>query len=103
MICAETPQKGFDSSTRHGPVGLFDGLDDGILVERADRAEIDDLGTDPVLGLEGSRQLRGSAGRCDSVGDEGDVAAFALDVGFSERDDVKSPSDGSGTWPLVIP
>ena len=34
-----------------GLIGLFDGLDDGVLVERADGAEVDDFRADVVLFL----------------------------------------------------
>ena len=65
-------------------VGFFDAVDDGVLVERADGAEVDDLGVDVVLRLEFFRGFE-SVEHTATVGDEGNVGALAFDVGFSER------------------
>jgi hypothetical protein len=63
--------------------GLLDRLDDGLDVERLDRAQVDDFGFDAVLGLElfcGNEGLADAAGE----GDNGEVLAGALDLGFAE-------------------
>ena len=64
-----------------------DALQNGLLVERADAAEIDYFGADVVLGSEDVG--RGAGGeRGAAVGDERDVCADALDVGLAERDEI---------------
>ena len=72
---------------QHGAMGLGHGVEDGLLVERTDGAEIDDLGLDAVLG--GQDLGRREAGQHRAtVGDEGDIDSFALHVGNPERDRV---------------
>ena len=45
------PTEGLRFINKAGLIRLLHGLDDGILIERADRAEIDDLSADSVLKL----------------------------------------------------
>ena len=71
---------------------LGDGLEDGVLVERADGAEIDDLGIDAVLFFEDAGGFEaGDDGF--AVGDEADVGAHAFHVGETERDEEVAAGD----------
>lgn len=63
--------------------GLLYGFDDCLDVEGLDGAQVDDLGLDAVFGLElfgGDERLADAAGE----GDDGEVLAGALDLGFAE-------------------
>ena len=63
--------------------GLLDRLDDGLDVEGLDGAEVDDLGLNAVLLLEG---LGGDEGLADAAGegDDGEVLAGTLDLGLAD-------------------
>lgn len=63
--------------------GFLDGFDNGFDVEGLDGAQVEDFGFDAVLLLE---HLGGDEGLADAAGegDDGEVLAGALDLGFSE-------------------
>ena len=79
--------EGFVFVDEDGAVGFADALEDGFLVERTDAAEVDDFGGDVEFFVQA---VGGGQGGEDgaSVGDEGDVGAFAFDVGHADGDDV---------------
>ena len=71
---------------QHEPAGLLDRLQDRLGVERRQRARIDDLGLDALLG-----ELLGRVERAVDApagGDDRDVAALAPDGGLAERHEV---------------
>lgn len=70
----------------HETVGLLDGLDDRLEVERLDGAQVEHLHLDAVLLLEalGRDQALADTAR---GGDNGQVLADALDLGLTERND----------------
>src|SRR3712207_4514551 len=72
---------------RHGPVRLLHGLDDGLLVEGPDRAQVYDLGRDAVFLLQGVRRAQAEV-HLAAVGNEGDVGALAGNAGLAELDGV---------------
>src|SRR3954447_20013580 len=76
----------------HAAVGLADAGQDRVEVERAQRARVDDLGLDAVLGAErlGSL-LRGDRHPRDA--DDRQVGALAPDHGLPEVDDVVALGD----------
>src|SRR6478735_4376924 len=67
----------------HRPPGTTYRFDDGLDVQRDERAKIDDLGIDALVLQEtrGRQRLEHAA----SVADEGDVGAGPLDIGLTER------------------
>ena len=68
----------------YGTAGAANRVDDGVDVQRYERAQVDDLGADAVLG---QRLCRCQAfEHAAAVTDEGDVRAGTLDVGLAERD-----------------
>ena len=71
---------------RDQTAGLLDALDDGLVVQRAQGAQVDDLAADALL-----RQLLGGLqGKADhaAVGGDGDVGALAADLGLADRHDI---------------
>ena len=67
----------------HHGAGLLDGVDDGLEVERLDRAEVDDLSLNAVLLLE---SLSGDEGLANAAGegDDGKVLSGALNLGLAD-------------------
>ena len=67
----------------HHGAGLLDGVDDGLEVERLDRAEVDDLSLNAVLLLE---SLSGDEGLANAAGegDDGEILSGALDLGLAD-------------------
>lgn len=78
----------------HGPttldsdeaVGLLDGADDGVNVERTDGAKIDDLDGGNALLFKAFSGLNGEADG-PRVGDDGEVGALTLDLGLADGDE----------------
>src|SRR5262245_63474354 len=70
----------------HHAAGLLHRFDDGRGVHGFERAQVDDLGADPVLGEFVGRLER--IGHAHRPGYDGDVGAGARDPGFAERHDV---------------
>ena len=78
------------TNTEHGetpldndePVGLLDGRLNGIDVERADRAEVNDLSLDTLF----CKLLGGFQGVSNhlAVSNDGHIASFPLDLGLSD-------------------
>ena len=83
---AEAGEAGLDA--QH-VAGLLDRLDDGLDVERLDAAQVDDFGFDAVFALQ---LLRGDERLADAAreGDDGEVLAWALDLGFAELEGVNA-------------
>ncbi len=69
----------------HGAVGAGHALHERLFVERAERAHVDDLGLDALLGERG----RGLERDVDHAapGDDRDVFPRSDDVGFAHRDE----------------
>ena len=72
-------------------MGLGHRADEGVEVERAEAAEVDDLGVDALA----RKPFGGREGRLETpaVADEGDVGAGALDVGLADGDEVVALGD----------
>ncbi len=68
-------------------VGLFDGSEDGLFVEWADGAEVENFDVEFVFLLEDFSGFKGQLDRA-AVTDDGKVFAFAQDVGFAEGHEV---------------
>mmetsp|Transcript_4216 Transcript_4216/g.5242 ORF Transcript_4216/g.5242 Transcript_4216/m.5242 type:complete len:267 (+) Transcript_4216:45-845(+) len=70
----------------HDSVRLLDGLDDGVSIEGAQGAQVDDLAADAVISLQDLGSLQGVAHhlrvRCN-----GHIRANSLDFGLANRDD----------------
>src|SRR5690606_30207170 len=71
---------------RDQAVGLLDALDDGLVVQRTQGANVDDLDRNALAG----QLFGGLQGETDhaAVGRDGDVRAFAANLGFADRHDV---------------
>ena len=73
---------------------LLDGFDDFLVVERDERACVNDFYADAVLGLEQLRRLERAVER-GADGEDGEILAFALDVRLAERDLVAFSRDAA--------
>ena len=69
-----------------GVVGLGNGLDNGVPIQRHQRPQIQHLGLDALLGQLGGR-FHGEV-HLAAPGDDGDVLALPLDSGLSQRNGV---------------
>ena len=78
--------EGFVFFDVNGAMGFSDGLEDGFFVERTDGADVDDFGADAVFGFKDFSGFQAGDDRA-TVGDEGDVAALAFDIGDTEGDE----------------
>ena len=89
IICIATsapmPAKGQPSSSVTRRLVLRTELRDGLGVQRADRAQVDHLGADALLGQRLGRLHRHADH--DGEGDDGDVGAFAFHLGLADRQD----------------
>src|SRR5206468_163306 len=79
---AEAPRRLVDDD---GAAGLGDRGDDRLAVERGDREQVDDLGLDPVLGLEHVGRLAGDAEH-GAVRDEREIASLTHDLRAADRE-----------------
>jgi len=79
--------EGFVFFDQNGPIGLFDGVDNGFFVKWANGAEVDNFGVDVVFFFEdlGGFQSKECTA---SVSDEGEVGAFFFYFRFAEGDEV---------------
>lgn len=78
-------ERGESSLDSDESTGLLDRLDDGLNVERSDRAEVDDLNLDALLG----ERVGGLDGVADRLGvsDDGDVGSLSLNLALADGDD----------------
>ena len=67
-------------------VRFLHGLRDGFAVKRAERAQIENLNLDSLFGQDVSGFLRGVDH--GGIGNDAQVAAFAMHAGFANRHDV---------------
>lgn len=78
-----------------GAMGFGDGLEDGFFVEGADGSDVDHFRADAMFGFKDFSGFQaGDDGA--TMGDEGDVGAFAFDVGDAEGD------EEFAVWEFVI-
>jgi hypothetical protein len=77
--------EGFVFFDVNGAMGFSDGLEDGFFIEGTDGSDIHHFRADAVFGFKDFSGFQAGDDRA-TVGDEGDVAALAFDVGDTEGD-----------------
>ena len=78
--------EGFVFFDVNGAMGFSDGLEDGFFIEGTDGSDIHHFRADAVFGFKDFSGFQAGDDRA-TVGDEGDVAALAFDIGDTEGDE----------------